>query len=80
MYYCESENTAFCGDTILREGIAGTNLPFGDDTRLFASIKDRVMTLPSSTKLFPAHGESTDLAHEREANPYILSMKVDMTE
>jgi glyoxylase-like metal-dependent hydrolase (beta-lactamase superfamily II) len=80
MYVCDPEGVSFCGDTILREGIAGTNLPFGDETRLFASIRDRVLTLPANIKLLPAHGEETTLAHEKEKNPYILSMKVDMGE
>lgn len=77
MYVCDTEQIAFCGDTILRENIGGTSLPFGDEAKLYASMRDRILHLPDAVKLFPSHGESTDVAHEKSHNPYILAMNLE---
>jgi glyoxylase-like metal-dependent hydrolase (beta-lactamase superfamily II) len=73
-FVCDAKCIAFCGDTILKEGIGGTNLPFGDEATLFDSIQQKILALPPEMRLLPSHGESTRVGHEREHNPYILNM------
>jgi glyoxylase-like metal-dependent hydrolase (beta-lactamase superfamily II) len=75
-YIVDAWGIAFCGDTILKGTIGGTNLPFGDENQLFSSIRDRILTLPDQFKLFPAHGEATDVRHEKETNAYVQAMTV----
>jgi glyoxylase-like metal-dependent hydrolase (beta-lactamase superfamily II) len=75
-YVVDAWGVAFCGDTILKGTVGGTNLPFGDESRLLASIRDRILTLPDAFKLLPAHGQATDVRHEKETNPYVCAMNV----
>ena len=74
-YIVQDKEVVFTGDTILREAIGGTRLPFGDEASLQTSIHDKILVLPAKYKLFPAHGEPTDVQHELEHNPYVLSLK-----
>ena len=74
LYVCESRGFCFCGDTIIAGGVGGTSLPFGDDGKLEASIREQILTLPDACKLFPAHGPVTSVGHERTTNPYILAL------
>jgi glyoxylase-like metal-dependent hydrolase (beta-lactamase superfamily II) len=77
LYLFESAGVAFCGDTILKGGVGGSNLPFGDEGRLFTSIRDRILTLPDDTALLPAHGPPTTVAAEKAGNPYVQAMTTD---
>jgi glyoxylase-like metal-dependent hydrolase (beta-lactamase superfamily II) len=72
IYICDTKHVVFCGDTILREAIGGTALPFGDKAKLSASINERILTLPDDTRLLPAHGELTTVGHEKEHNPFLI--------
>ena len=62
--------SAFCGDLIFREGVGRTDLPGGDPDRLFESV-DRVLGLPPRTVIYPGHGPSTTVIHEKSANPFL---------
>jgi glyoxylase-like metal-dependent hydrolase (beta-lactamase superfamily II) len=77
LYHFATANIAFCGDTILKGTVGGSNLPFGDEGRLFASIRDRILTLPDDVKLLPAHGPATTVAAEKAGNPYVQAMSTD---
>jgi len=59
------------GDTIFRESIGRTDLPFGDSQQLVRSIQDKILTLPGETKILSGHGPDSTVAHEREFNPYV---------
>lgn len=79
LYALVDHDVIFSGDTILREGIGGTFLPFGNENQLMTSIRDRILTFSEDSKLFPAHGEPTDIKHEKKFNPYILTMDLPET-
>jgi glyoxylase-like metal-dependent hydrolase (beta-lactamase superfamily II) len=36
-----------------------------------SSIKDRLLTLPDDTAVYPGHGASSTIGYERKHNPYI---------
>ena len=63
----------FCGDLIFRGGVGRTDLPGGDAEQLMASIRERVLTLPDRTVLWPGHGEPTTVGRERRHNPFLAS-------
>lgn len=65
------DNLAFSGDLIFRLGVGRTDLPGGDSTALFRSIREKIMELPDETILYPGHGEVTGVGREREENPYV---------
>ncbi len=56
---------AFTGDTLFRDGYGRTDLPGGDETALFASIENKLFVLPDATIIYPGHGPSSTIAHEK---------------
>jgi len=59
----------FSGDTLFYEAIGRTDLLGGDFTQLEQSIKEKLFVLPENTKVFPGHGPSTTIEHEKKYNP-----------
>jgi glyoxylase-like metal-dependent hydrolase (beta-lactamase superfamily II) len=68
-YYLPKENILFTGDTLFQESIGRTDLPGGDMHELILSLH-KLVVLPEETKVYPGHGYSTSIAHERQYNPY----------
>lgn len=56
------------GDTLFFEGVGRTDLPGGDQRKLEASIRDKLMTLPDDIVVLPGHGPLTTIGQERPAN------------
>ena len=63
--------TLFSGDTLFYNSIGRTDLPGGDQGKLLASIKHRLLPLPDETVCIPGHGPATSIYHERKNNPYL---------
>lgn len=70
-YYFKEADLVVCGDTIFAESVGRTDFPTGSMGTLVRSIKEKLMTLPGDTKLYPGHGESTTVEHERKYNPFL---------
>jgi hydroxyacylglutathione hydrolase len=66
-----SPGICIVGDCVFMGSIGRTDLPGGDLATLMASIRNRILTLPDDTKLYPGHGPTTTVGHERVANPFI---------
>ena len=61
----------FGGDVLFRESIGRTDFP-GCDGRLFLDgIREKVLTLPPETVVYPGHGPTTTVGHEKKANPFV---------
>ena len=69
-YYFESDGILFSGDTLFQESIGRTDLPGGDYTTLQDSLR-RLSLLPDTTVVYPGHGYTTTIAHEKAHNPYL---------
>ena len=69
-FYFESENILFSGDTLFQESIGRTDLPGGDMPTLVNSLS-RLKQLPEETMVYPGHGYTTTIAHEKQYNPYL---------
>jgi hydroxyacylglutathione hydrolase len=61
----------FCGDTLFYEGLGRTDFPGADHVTLLRSIAQRLLTLPDETAVYPGHGPSTTVGHERQHNPWL---------
>lgn len=61
----------FCGDMIFAGSVGRSDFPGGSHEQLIQSIKDKILTLDDSTKLFPGHGPSTTVGEERASNWYL---------
>lgn len=61
----------FTGDTLFARGIGRTDLPGGDEDAIYASITDRLYTLPGGLIAYPGHGPATTIEDERRNNPFV---------
>lgn len=64
------EDALFTGDTLFCGGVGRTDLYGGNLSDLKASVR-LLAELPGDFQVYPGHGESTTLAAERAANPYM---------
>ncbi|MCL1844179.1 MAG: MBL fold metallo-hydrolase [Defluviitaleaceae bacterium] len=69
-YYDEKNAVIFTGDTLFKETIGRTDMPTGNHSTLLASIKEKLFTLPENVTVYPGHGESTSISHEKAKNPH----------
>jgi hydroxyacylglutathione hydrolase len=60
----------FAGDTLFREGVGRTDLPGGNMTILFHSIREKLFTLPPETLVLSGHGSPTTIGNELARNPF----------
>ncbi len=69
-FYFEETGFCVCGDTIFQESVGRTDFPTGSMGTLVRSIRDKLFVLPDDTKLYPGHGGSTTVEHEKKYNPF----------
>jgi glyoxylase-like metal-dependent hydrolase (beta-lactamase superfamily II) len=62
--YSEQEHLLFSGDTLFKRSIGNLSFPTSQSERMWPSLQ-RLSTLPIDTKVFPGHGESTTIGHEK---------------
>lgn len=67
----ETSSHVFVGDVLFQGSIGRTDLPGGDYDTLISGIKEKLMTLPPETVVFPGHGPQTTIGLEKENNPFL---------
>lgn len=65
------QNLLFSGDTLFFDGVGRCDLPGGNQDKIISSIKEKIFTLPDSTKVFPGHGPLTTIGREKKYNPFL---------
>ena len=70
-YYFENEHMVFTGDTLFAGGIGRTDFIYGDHGSLVKHIKQKLMTLPQDTLVYPGHGECTTVETEAKRNIFL---------
>ena len=73
-FYIRAANAVFSGDVLMQGGFGRTDFPGGSWPQLVQSITAKLFTLPEETVVYPGHGPTTTIGHERRTNP-ILTMK-----
>ena len=73
-FYEPEAKLLFTGDTLFRESIGRTDLPGGDYSWIMKSILDKIMPLGDEVKVYPGHGETTDIGHESMYNPFVVEV------
>jgi hydroxyacylglutathione hydrolase len=68
--YNEQDAIIFTGDTLFFDGIGRADLPGGDEKALLLSIKEKILTLPPETNVYPGHGPPTTIEREIKGNPF----------
>jgi hydroxyacylglutathione hydrolase len=64
----------FSGDTLFCQGIGRSDLPGGSEYQLLESIRDKLLTLPDETVVYPGHGPETTIGDERRHNPFLQGL------
>lgn len=62
----------FTGDALFAGSIGRTDLPGGDLDQLLASIRGQLLSLPDAVVVYPGHGPTTTIGHERRTNPFLV--------
>jgi len=62
-FYLERENVLFSGDLLFKGNTGRWDLPGGDRDQMERSL-ERVIKLPTNTKVYPGHGPSTTIGAE----------------
>jgi len=66
------ESFAIVGDTLFRNSIGRSDFPGASDKLLLESIHKKLMILGDDTVVYPGHGASTTIGHERKRNPFLV--------
>ena len=70
-YYFEEADILIAGDTLFEESVGRTDLATGSMSALTRSVKEKLFTLPDDTKVYPGHGDSTTIGHEKQYNSFV---------
>lgn len=72
-FVVHAEGKAFTGDTLLIRGCGRTDFQQGDARMLYASVHEKIFSLPDGTQLYPGHDykgrTSTTVGEEKQHNP-----------
>ena len=67
-YYIEDEDLLFSGDTLFQESVGRTDLPTARPGEIIDSVVNKLFVLPDDTKVYPGHGGSSRIGHEKQYN------------
>lgn len=69
--YFKELKSVMTGDTIFLESIGRSDFPYADTEQLLNSIRQGLFTLDEDTKVYPGHGPSSSIGHEKSYNPFL---------
>ncbi|MBC7318397.1 MBL fold metallo-hydrolase [Candidatus Bipolaricaulota bacterium] len=69
----EKKKTIFVGDVLFAGSVGRTDLPGGSWEDLSRSLS-RLLSLGEGWRILPGHGPATELAHERDHNPFLREL------
>lgn len=68
-------DNAFTGDTLFCEGIGRSDFNGGSHSELLKSIKSKIYQLDDNVKVWPGHGPSSTIGHEKQHNPFVRHLR-----
>ncbi len=71
--YCPEAQTAIVGDALFAGSIGRVDFPHSDGPRLLCNIREKLFTLPGSTRVCSGHGPDTTIEIERTTNPFFVN-------
>ena len=69
-FYFEEAGVLVSGDTLFEESVGRSDFLTGSGSQLSRSVKEKLFILPDETAVFPGHGDSTTIGHEKQYNPF----------
>ncbi|MDE5977187.1 MAG: MBL fold metallo-hydrolase [Turicibacter sp.] len=70
-YYFEQADVVFTGDTLFKQSIGRTDFIYGNHDQLLRGIRQKLLTLPLHTLVYPGHGDCTTIEDEIANNPFL---------
>ena len=70
-YYLPKEKILFSGDALFRGSIGRTDFPDSNHRALIMSIREKLLTLPAETIVYPGHDRETTIDFEKSYNMYL---------
>ncbi|MEX0681077.1 MAG: MBL fold metallo-hydrolase [Balneolales bacterium] len=70
-FYHKQGSWVIAGDALFAGSIGRTDLYGGDFELLEQSIRKKLYILPDETTVWPGHGPSTNIGHEKKTNPFV---------
>lgn len=61
----------FGGDVLFRGSIGRYDFPNSDGRLLLEGIRGKLFALPADTVVYPGHGPTTTVGHEKRTNPFV---------
>lgn len=68
------KGAVFTGDTLFAGSIGRTDLPGGSFEEVIESIRNKLMTLPDETLVYPGHGPFSSIGREKRTNPFLVDI------
>ncbi len=68
--YFPHEKILIAGDTLFRGSVGRTDFAGGDSRQMKQSLQ-KLKALPNDTLVYPGHGETTEIGHERQHNIFL---------
>jgi len=59
------------GDILFSGSVGRSDFPRGNHEQLITGIKQKLLTLPEETVVFPGHGPTTTIGREKVSNPHL---------
>jgi hydroxyacylglutathione hydrolase len=69
--YCAALGVAIVGDALFAGSIGRYDFPDSDGPRLLQNLRDKLLTLPASTRVLSGHGPETTIGTEKHHNPFL---------
>lgn len=67
----EQSQQIIVGDILFNGGIGRFDFPRGNQIQLITGIKQKLLTLPAETLVYPGHGPTTTIGKEKASNPFL---------
>ena len=67
----EQSKQVIVGDILFNGGIGRFDFPRGNQVQLLTGIKQKLLTLPEETIVYPGHGPTTTIGREKVSNPFL---------
>ena len=70
-YHIPQQKVVFTGDALFRESIGRTDFPDSNHMELITAIREKLLTLPEDTIVYPGHSEKSTIGFEKRYNIYV---------
>lgn len=69
--YEKDAGVVFTGDALFAGSIGRTDFPKASHERLIEAIREKLLSLPAETIVYPGHGPQSTIGNEKEENPWL---------